>query len=342
MTPSVAEIKHNVSLKPFNTLALDAKAEHLAFVTHCEQIPHLVAEYGKPSLVMGGGSNLVIADDVPGLVIVNQIKGRDLSELGKDNFLLSVGAGENWDELVRWSCAQRLWGIENLGMIPGTAGAAPMQNIGAYGVEIESVLLWLEALELATGKVKRFSNSECGFAYRHSVFKGSLKNQFVITRVGLQLSKKPNPILTYEPLRQRIGPQAEPIAHPRTIYDTVCSIRSSKLPDPGQLANAGSFFKNPIIDEVHHQYLLQQHRQLPCYPAEQGRVKVAAGWLIEQAGWKGKRCGSVGVHENQALVLVNYNHGTAQELLALAKKIVDDVYDKFGIEREVEPMLVCN
>ncbi len=335
-------IQHNVSLKPYNTFGFDVSAQTLAIVTDARALPDFFKTQGAPQLILGGGSNVVIKSPLKGAVLLNRISGIDVKELGNHRVQIVAGSGENWDKLVRFSLDQGLWGIENLGLIPGTVGAAPMQNIGAYGVELDSVLSWVEAINISTGNIQRFTRAECGLEYRHSVFKSEYKDQFFITKVALELSRAGTPLLSYEPLKQRADSLIDKISHPRQVYELVCDIRSSKLPDPVVLGNAGSFFKNPVIDSSLFLKLQTQFPQVPHYPAQPSQIKIAAGWLIEKAGWKGKRIGPVGVHQNQALVLVNYGGGTPDDLLDLAEKIQNDVFALFGIRLEMEPTVITN
>ncbi|MBY5923567.1 UDP-N-acetylmuramate dehydrogenase [Ferrimonas balearica] len=283
-----------------------------------------------PKLVVGGGSNLLFTEDFNGLVILNRIKERTVSE-SSGCFRLHLGAGEGWHEVVAWSLEQGMPGLENLALIPGTVGAAPVQNIGAYGVELADFCEYVDYWDCELGKVVRLPAAECHFGYRESIFKGALKGRAVVVAVGLALPKAWSPKLGYGPLAQ-LGEEAAPSA----IFEAVCQIRSSKLPDPEQLGNAGSFFKNPVIDAVLFERIQRSHPEIPSYPAGPGEMKVPAGWLIDQAGLKGYQVGDAAVHTEQALVLVNRDKATAEEITTLARHVVATVEARYGIELEPE------
>ena len=294
-----------------------------------------------PLMVLGGGSNILFTRDFPGAVLHNLIPGREVRRLNDREVLVEAGGGENWHELVMWCVEKGFGGIENLSLIPGRVGAAPIQNIGAYGCELADVFAWLEAVELTTGLLRKFTLEDCGFGYRDSVFKRSLRGQFCITKVALRLTSRHHRINTsYGAIRSQLdelGIRAPGIAD---VSRAVIRIRSSKLPDPAKLGNAGSFFKNPVISQNLYQSLLRSYPNMPSYPEKEGTRKVPAGWLIDTCGWKGRKWGGVGVYDRQALVLVNYGNGTGAEVLELAGQIQASVKERFGIELHPEVNIV--
>ena len=327
-------IQENVSLKPFNTFGIDAKAQYFCVVHSTDELISLVQTdlfKKEKRLILGGGSNVLFTKDFDGLVILNSVLGREIISETDDSISIRLSSGEVWHQSVM-HCVENNWGgIENLSLIPGTAGAAPMQNIGAYGVEVREVIENVEAVELSTGRVKTFTNEECKFGYRESVFKNELKEKFFISSVTLTLTKKSHRINTlYGAIADTL--RAMKITQPtiKNVSDAVIKIRSEKLPDFKTLGNAGSFFKNPEISEAQFLKLKNDFPTAPHYSANQG-VKVPAGWLIEQCGWKGKTFNHVGVHEKQALVLVNYGDATGDEIFSLAHKIISSVKEKFLI-----------
>jgi UDP-N-acetylmuramate dehydrogenase len=332
------KIQENISLKPFTTFGIDKKAKFFTTVETLDELKiALLAAKEKqlPVFILGGGSNILLTRDIEGLVIKLEIKGINLVKEEGDQLWVEVGAGEMWHELVLHSIAQDWAGLENLSLIPGTVGASPMQNIGAYGVEIKDVFDSLQAMHRETLEMQSFDAEACQFGYRESVFKQTLKDQYVITSVTFRLSKTPNFHLEYGAIREVLA--ANDIDQPsiRAISDAVIQIRQSKLPDPKEIGNAGSFFKNPTIPNAQFDALKASYPSIPGYPSAEG-VKVAAGWLIEQTGWKGKRIGEVGVHAKQALVLVNYGGGTGEEIKKLSEQIQASVYDKFGVKLQAE------
>ncbi|MBK7338277.1 MAG: UDP-N-acetylmuramate dehydrogenase [Saprospirales bacterium] len=330
----------NHPLTPYNTFALPARAAFFLEVNSEEELRQALRECTPPLLLLGGGSNMLLTRDWPGTVIRMAIKGRELMEETSDSALVAAGAGENWHELVTWTLEQNLGGLENLSLIPGSVGAAPIQNIGAYGVELTQVFDHLEAMELSSGAIHTFDRAACRFGYRDSVFKQELKGKYAITRVFLRLQKKPALNTGYGAIRDILAEWG--IAAP-TIHDVsraVIHIRRSKLPDPALLGNAGSFFKNPEVEAAQLQALLQAHPNLVHYPLPGGRAKIPAGWLIEQCGWKGKRVGNTGCHAQQALVLVNYGGATGAEIWEHARRVADSVKEQFGVELGVEVNVV--
>ncbi len=331
-------IQHNVSLRQFNTFGLDVTANALARVNSQHSLSEILEHARKNRselLVLGGGSNILFTKDVDALVILNELEGIIVVAENEQEVFVRAGAGVIWHELVM-HCVSRGWGgIENLSLIPGKVGAAPMQNIGAYGVELKDVFHELEAQHIPTGESRIFSNTDCQFDYRESIFKTSLKGQYIIKDITLRLAKNPSVNTSYGAIGQeleKLGVQATTVAD---VSRAVINIRRSKLPDPAQLGNAGSFFKNPVVSEALAHDLKARYPGLPSYSAPKG-VKLAAGWLIEQCGWKGKIIGHTGSHRDQALVLVNYGGATGQEVLQLSESIMASVREKFGVELERE------
>lgn len=329
----------NYSLKNLNTFGIDVNAKLYVDVSTEADLKEVFASplvKENKLLVLGGGSNMLFTKDYDGLVLKVNIKGINVVQQG-DDVLVTAGAGEVWDILVKYCVAHGYAGLENLTLIPGTVGASPIQNIGAYGVEIKDVLESCTAFEIATGDIKTFSKADCEFGYRESIFKGKLKGKYIITSVTYRLSKIPNLQTHYGAINTEL--ERRGIASP-TIADVsnvVAAIRVSKLPDPSTIGNAGSFFKNPVIDQQSFDKLLSNFPDIPHYPAPNGRVKLAAGWLIEQCGFKGMIDGHTGTWKNQALVLVNHGGATGQEVYRFSEKIIETVRQKFGVllEREV-------
>ncbi|MFB4393066.1 MULTISPECIES: UDP-N-acetylmuramate dehydrogenase [unclassified Pseudomonas] len=333
--------QEQVSLKPYNTFGIDVRARYFAQAHDDEQVRQSLAQAAQrevPVMVIGGGSNLLLTRDVDALVLHMASRGRRLLSDDGERVVVEAEAGEPWHPFVQWSIEQGLCGLENLSLIPGTVGAAPMQNVGAYGVEIKDVFAGLTALDRVTGELQDFDLNDCAFAYRDSVFKRN-PGRWLILRVRFALSRTLLAHLDYGPVRQRLTEQgvAQPTA--RAISDAICSIRREKLPDPAELGNAGSFFKNPVVPAVLAQRIRNNYPGVVAYPQADGQVKLAAGWLIEQAGWKGYREGDAGVHRLQSLVLVNYGQATGEQLHALARKIQADVLERFGVALEMEPNL---
>lgn len=328
----MSNFSENVSLKPFNTFGLEARAERFTMFRSVKELRDSLKNIGDtPLLVLGGGSNILLTQDFKGVVLKNELKGIEVLEEDGLNTLVEVAAGENWHEFVL-HCIDNDWaGIENLSLIPGTVGAAPMQNIGAYGVEIRQVFKRLTAVEIATGKVCSFSNEECEFGYRESVFKKSLKGKYVITSVVFKLNKTPSFNTSYGAIQDTLDTMGVTKLSIKAVSDAVIKIRQSKLPDPKKIGNAGSFFKNPEVDKIDFEGLKAEFTNIPGYPLPSQRVKIPAAWLIEQAGWKGKTFGEIGVHKNQPLVLVNYGNGKGNDLRDLAFKIQASVRNKFGV-----------
>lgn len=332
------KIQENISLKRHNTFGIAGKARFFIVVESVNTLKEALIwakDRDQKVLILGGGSNILLIADFDGLVIKMEITGKKLIREDQDYIYVEVGAGEIWHDLVTYAIDQNWAGLENLSLIPGTVGASPMQNIGAYGVEIQEVFESLEALNRSTLEIKVFSKQECNFGYRESVFKHELKDQFVICFVLFKLRKKPELRVDYGAIRDVLKENGILQPSIRAISEAVIAIRSSKLPDPKEIGNAGSFFKNPTIEIHQFQELKSIFPKIPGYPVENG-VKVPAGWLIEQAGWKGKRIGEVGVHAKQALVLVNYGNGKGIDIIALSNQVRSAVREKFGIELQPE------
>ena len=332
-------VQPQVSLKPFNSFGVDVRAQLFAQAESDADVREALAyarEHELPLLVVGGGSNLLLTADVEALVLRMATRGiRLLSDDGL-RVVIEAEAGETWHPFVQWTLAQGLSGLENLSLIPGTVGAAPMQNIGAYGVEIKDVFAGLTALDRQTGELRDFSLQDCNFAYRDSLFKQQA-GRWVILRVRFVLDRVARLHLDYGPVRQRLTEQGIDQPTASDVSQAICSIRSEKLPDPAVLGNAGSFFKNPLVSAALAAQIRQTHPGLIGYPQADGQVKLAAGWLIEQAGWKGFRDGDAGVHRLQSLVLVNYGSASGLELLSLAQRIQKDIAERFNVELEMEP-----
>ena len=335
------EIHQNYSLLALNTFGLEAKAEHFATVHSVDALQAAIQSPIRPILVLGGGSNLLFTQDVSGLVLKNAIQGIKTIQTVDNTTWVEVGGGVVWHDFVLWAIEQGLGGVENLSLIPGTVGAAPIQNIGAYGVELKDVFAHLNAVDLESGELRSFNNADCQFGYRDSIFKHEAKGKYCISSVLFSLTNKNHQLnISYGDIRQTLdanGVQDPGIAD---ISRAVVQIRSSKLPDPAKIGNCGSFFKNPETERAVLERLLPQYPQVPHYDLPDGRVKIPAGWLIEQCGWKGKRVGNTGSYEKQALVLVNYGGATGAEVKKLAYDIIDSVEQRFGIRLEPEVNMV--
>lgn len=334
-------IQSDVSLKPFNSFGVEVKARLFAQAHDDAEVREALdysREHQLPLLVIGGGSNLLLVGDIQALVLRMASRGTRLLEDDGQRVVVEAEAGEPWHPFVRWTLGQGLSGLENLSLIPGTVGAAPMQNIGAYGVEIKDVFAGLTALDRQTGELREFDLEQCRFAYRDSLFKQEV-GRWLILRVRFALSRAEHLHLEYGPVRQRLAEQGIERPTAGDVSQAICSIRSEKLPDPAVLGNAGSFFKNPVVPAVLAERIRQAHPGLVAYPQADGQMKLAAGWLIEQAGWKGFREADAGVHRLQSLVLVNYGNASGRQLLALAQRIQRDIAERFGVELEMEPNL---
>jgi UDP-N-acetylmuramate dehydrogenase len=332
-------IQENFSLRKLNTFGIDATARYFVRITNKNELLELLEHKlyrDLPVFWLGGGSNILLTKDFEGLAVKLALKGLSLEHINDKQALLGAAAGENWHETVRYSLDQELGGLENLSLIPGQVGTAPMQNIGAYGVELKDSFYDLEALDLKSGQFRRFNTEECQFDYRYSYFKGPGKGRYVITEVRFLLSRKEHQLrLDYGAIKAELANMGlEPSIH--SVSQAVINIRSSKLPDPAEIGNSGSFFKNPIVQRQHFEELKQQFPEIVAYPVSDNQVKLAAGWLIEKAGWKGFRRGDAGVHQKQALVLVNYGKATGEEIKALSKEIQGSIFSTFAVRLEPE------
>ena len=320
------------SLISHHTFGLDVRAAFFVEINSEEELRQAIPVCNPPILLMGGGSNMLFTKDWPGTVIHLLLSGKKVVSEDEVSALVSVEAGENWHELVLWTLDKGLGGIENLSLIPGAVGAAPIQNIGAYGVELSDVFDHLEAMELETGLIREFDRDACRFGYRDSVFKNELKGKYAITRVFLRLQKEPVVKTNYGAIQAILEKRGITSPNIRDVSRAVIEIRRSKLPDPAELGNAGSFFKNPEIEADQLRVLKASFPDLVHYPLPDGRAKVPAGWLIEQCGWKGKQVGRTGCHAQQSLVLVNYGGATGEEVWAHAQRVAQSVKEKFGID----------
>ena len=344
-------VEHNVPLQAYNSFGIVAKARELVRVRAPEDLAALLADPAlapAPKFVLGGGSNIVLTGDVRAIVLKVEIMGRRVVDDGPRATIVEAGAGENWHDFVTWTLDQGLPGLENLALIPGSVGASPVQNVGAYGVEVQDRFESLDAMDLVTGRVFTLDAAQCAFGYRDSVFKHApakegdfgLAGRAAILRVRFRLPRPWKPELGYLDLQRKMAESgvAQPTA--RDIYDWVCAIRSAKLPDPKVIGNAGSFFKNPTVTPDQCADIIAREPNIVHYPMPDGSVKLAAGWLIDACGWKGKAVGQAGVYEKQALVLVNRGGATGGEVVTLAKAIQTSVYEHFGIRLEPEPVVV--
>lgn len=337
------EVHRGVDLTAFNTFGLPARAESLVRITEPGQLAALAEQPGweaVPKFVLGGGSNIVLTRDVPGMVLKVEIAGRSLVGEDDEAWYVEAGAGENWHDFVRWTLAQGWPGLENLSLIPGTVGAAPVQNIGAYGVELAERFHALRSIALDCGDGVELDRAACRFAYRDSVFKREFAGKLLITSVTFRLPKRWAAATAYGEVARELA--ARGLAQPGAldVSDAIIAIRQRKLPDPAHIGNAGSFFKNPVVTAEDFARLHAAHSDLPHYPQADGTVKLAAGWLIERCGWKGRRLGAVGTYPQQALVLVNAGGARGEEVLALAEAIARDVEARFGVRLEAEPVFV--
>lgn len=332
------KIQHNISLKPYNTFGIDVSAKSFSPFSNTNELQELI-EADKNRLILGGGSNILLLENFSGLVLKNEIRGIELVREDEEHIYLQSGAGENWHQFVLYCIKNNYAGVENLSLIPGNVGASPMQNIGAYGVEIKDVFHELKAFHIDDKKIVSFSNKECEFGYRESVFKNKYKGQFVILDVTFRLNKVPVFHTSYGAISEELNKMNAPVSI-QSISQAVINIRSSKLPDPKQIGNAGSFFKNPTIPAQKFDELKQRFPGIPGYAQAGGDVKLAAGWLIEQCGWKGYRDGDAGCHAKQALVLVNYGNASGNEIYNLSEEIRLSVQEKFNVEIEREVNII--
>ncbi len=331
------DIQQNISLLPYNTFHIDVKASYFVEIHHEDQLKELIATSifkENKHLTLGGGSNMLLTKNFDGLVIYNQLKGFDVVEEDDNYTVVKVQGGENWHEFVLWSIQSKWQGLENLSLIPGSVGACPIQNIGAYGIEVKDFITTVEAFNFSTGKLENFNNEACQFGYRNSIFKNELKNKYFITSVTFKLNKKPNFNINYGIIKEALGDKE---ITAKNISDAVISIRQSKLPDPKEIGNSGSFFKNPVVDKIAFEKLRLKYENMPSYQIDDNQYKIPAGWLIDTLNWKGKTIDHrYGVHQKQALVLVNYTNATGKEIYDLSTEIIKDVKNNFDIELERE------
>lgn len=329
------------SLAAYNSFGLDIKANRYLAIRSEEELQAAIPHLERPYMVLGGGSNILFTGDPKAIILHNQIKGKEVVFEDEDKVIVRIGGGENWHQFVLWSLSNNWGGLENLSLIPGTVGASPIQNIGAYGVELKDVFHSLEAIDLQSGRTRYFKPEDCRFGYRSSIFKTRYKGKLLISRVLIRLSKKAHRIHTeYGAIRDTLAKKGIETPTIQDISKAVIDIRQSKLPDPQVLGNAGSFFKNPEIEAEVFEALHTRFPDLVYYPLPDGRYKIPAGWLIDQCGWKGKRVGDVGCYKHQALVIVNYGGATGAEVIALAEEIIASVGDKYGIRLEPEVNII--
>jgi UDP-N-acetylmuramate dehydrogenase len=334
------DIKEGVSLKAYNTFGLEAKARYFVEFNSIEELKYILqSDIAKdnPLFIIGGGSNILLTKDIDALVIKNNIKGISVVNETSETALIEAGSGENWHQFVLKTIEMKCYGLENLSLIPGCVGASPMQNIGAYGTEIKDHFAYLDALNLETLEVERFDNAACSFGYRESVFKRKLKGQYIIVNVVFELSKKPNVNTSYGAIDTQLKTMQITNPTPKDVSEAVIAIRRSKLPDPAEIGNSGSFFKNPVINISQFETLVAEFPNIAHYKVDDNHIKLAAGWLIDQSGWKGKTINDTyGVHKLQALVLVNYGGATGSEIYDLSTAIIESVKERYGVELERE------
>jgi UDP-N-acetylmuramate dehydrogenase len=332
------EIQSNFSLKKHNTFGIEAKAKQFVAVHSIAELKTVLQENkNQKKFILGGGSNMLLTQDIDALVIHIDLKGKKIIEENDDFVWVESQAGETWHDFVLWTIENNFGGLENMSLIPGNVGTTPVQNIGAYGTEIKDTFVSCEAINIESQEIKTFTNADCNFGYRESVFKNEIKDQYIITAVIYKLTKRNHKINTsYGDIQAELAKNNITAPTLKDVSNAVIAIRQSKLPDPKELGNSGSFFKNPILLKSDFEKIHQKFPEMKFYEVSDTEVKVPAGWLIEQAGFKGKRFGDAGVHKNQALVLVNYGNATGQEILAVSKAVQDTVFKTFGIHIEAE------
>ena len=332
------QIQSNFSLKSFNTFGIEAKAKSFVAVHSLDDLKTVLAAHAaEPKFILGGGSNMLLTQDINALVIHIDLKGKRILKEDDDFVWVESMAGENWHEFVLWTIDQNFGGLENMSLIPGNVGTTPVQNIGAYGTEIKDTFVSCDAMKIDDQTLRTFSKEDCRFGYRESIFKQEAKNQYIITSVVFKLTKRNHNINTsYGDITKELALQNVSVPTLKDVSNAVIAIRQSKLPDPKVLGNSGSFFKNPVISRSHFEKVQAQFPEIKFFEVSPTEVKVPAGWLIEQAGYKGFRKGDAGVHKNQALVLVNYGSATGQEILALSREVQQAVFDKYSIAIEAE------
>ncbi len=334
------EISENISLRSYNTFGIDVLAKQFVSVNTIKELQD-VLNYNTNIFILSGGSNMLLTKDIEKLVVHINIKGIVIDKQDENTAQVTANAGENWHDFVLWAVDNNYGGIENLSLIPGAVGTCPIQNIGAYGVEVKQTITKVKAVEIDTGNIVEFTNNQCKFGYRDSIFKNNAKGKYIIVAVSFKLTKKNHNLNTsYGAIEEEL--ELNNIKHPtlKNISDAIIKIRNSKLPNPKEIGNSGSFFKNPVIDINQYKKLKQKYSDIPSYPVSDIEVKVPAGWLIEKAGFKGKKFGNYGVHERQALVLVNYGGASGKAIHNLAKKIQTTIASKFGISLEIEVNII--
>ena len=336
------EIQHQFSLKNYNTFGIEVKAKQFVAVHSVAELQAVLrAHHSDEKFILGGGSNMLLTKDIDALVIHIDLKGKRMIREDDDSVWVEAQAGENWHEFVLYAIENNFGGLENMSLIPGNVGTTPVQNIGAYGTEIKDTLISCDAMDIKTGEIKTFLNSECRFGYRESIFKNDIKGQFIITSVVFKLTKRNHKInISYGDIQGELANANILDPTLKDVSNAVIAIRKSKLPDPKVLGNSGSFFKNPIIPKSEFEKIHAKFPEMKFFEVSDSEVKVPAGWLIEQAGFKGKRFGDAGIHKNQALVLVNYGNATGQEILDVSKEIQQTIYDIFGIRIEAEVNII--
>jgi UDP-N-acetylmuramate dehydrogenase len=336
------QISNNFSLKKYNTFGIEAKANQFVAVHTVAELKMILEQnQNENKFILGGGSNMLLTKDIEALVIHIDLKGKKIVKEDEDFVWIECQAGENWHQFVLWNIEQNFGGLENMSLIPGNVGTTPVQNIGAYGTEIKDTFVSCEAMNILSQEMKTFTNTECHFGYRESIFKNEVKDQYIITSVIYKLTKRNHKINTsYGDIQAELVKNNITTLTLKDVSNAVIAIRKSKLPDPAELGNSGSFFKNPILLKTAFEKIHKIFPEMKFYDVSETEVKVPAGWLIEQTGLKGKRFGDAGVHKNQALVLVNYGAATGQEILALSKKVQDTVFEKFGIHIEAEVNII--
>lgn len=333
-------IQENISLKKYNTFGINVNAKRFVSVNSLYELKNILKEE-QNVFIISGGSNMLLTKDIEELVIHLNLKGISIDSENDNSVYLTVNTGENWHDFVLWCISLNYGGLENLSLIPGNVGTCPIQNIGAYGVEVKDTITKVEALEIETGKLVIFSNEECEFGYRNSIFKNQAKGKYIITSVSFELTKKNHALNTsYGAIEQELASKNITKPNIKNISDAIISIRQSKLPDPKKIGNSGSFFKNPVISLCHFEKLKSKFPEIPHYIISESSIKIPAGWLIEQSGFKGKRFGDYGVHEKQALVLVNYGNATGKNIYQLAQSIQNTIKSKFSINLEIEVNII--
>jgi UDP-N-acetylmuramate dehydrogenase len=336
-------ITENISLKPYNTFGINVLARYFTEIRSEIHLKQILSSHDFSSLsklIIGGGSNILLSKNYDGLVLKISVPGIEIINEDEENVVIKSGAGVIWHDLVLYAVTRNFGGIENLSLIPGTVGAAPIQNIGAYGQELKDVFDHLEGIYLENNQSARFAKEECRFGYRDSIFKNELKDKFIVTHVALKLSKNPELNLEYGNVRSELEKEKKENYSVKDVSRVICRIRQSKLPDPAKIGNAGSFFKNPEVSEMKYLVIKEKHNDAVGFNLGNGRIKIPAGWFIESCGWKGRVVGNTGTHSSQALVIVNHGDASGQEILNIAREIKESVFKKFGIELKEEVNII--